>query len=254
MNTPDPLSDEQQKPMEKFDAFVNTHPEQSKNLQLPDETLDAFICDRIKEIASNGQNLEITRVNRNSSELSIIIVEHSYPQLLTDANIWEQWLSDIKTAKERQKDEIIKVLPKAPDEINRLHAKFRSEIESGRFCLTDRILMTITLRTFPESPLALYVGDYDGESHQGIGTDFYLKTLPDLAKKLGFRFITGLNDPKNISFYTKNLGRYLITEIKPEYQKQLFPNAQPTDPDFSTIQFLYPEDTKKFVTNPHGKP
>jgi hypothetical protein len=73
----------------------------------------------------------------------------------------------------------------------------------------------------------LYVGDYDGEKGLGLAVEFYTKSLPKLAEKLGIRFITGLNDGANLSFFTDKLGRYTYWQLTPEARTKLFPDVNP---------------------------
>lgn len=105
------------------------------------------------------------------------------------------------------------------------------------------------MKVLEGNPSALYVGDYDGEENQGIGRDFYLNTLPAVAKQLGFRFITGANNGKNISFFLQTLGRFTYNDIKPEFRNALFPNANPqsSDIDLWTVQFVNQEDIAEYV-------
>lgn len=239
----------QQSVSEKFDAFVSAHPEQARNLELPDEVLEALVPSRIRKVVSNPANLEVSRFRNSDDELSIIVVEHDYSEQLTDKSAWEQWRANIEAIKKEQEGNLITFLPEAPEGINRLHARFGSEVDSGRFSLSDRILMTVGISVLSEVPDALYVGDYDGEVRQGIGSDFYQNTLPEFARKLGVRFITGLNDAKNISFFVNTIGRYTYWDIKPEHREQLFPDTDPNiaSTNFSTVQFLFPEDKEKYV-------
>ena len=62
---------------------------------------------------------------------------------------------------------------------------------------------------------------------------------------MGLRFIVGQNNAVNSSFFMETLGRYSVQELKPEYQRTLFPGKLG---DFRfTIQFLYPDDVEKYV-------
>ncbi len=100
----------------------------------------------------------------------------------------------------------------------------------------------------------LYVADYDAIENKGIGTEFYTELLPKIARSKNIRFITGKNDKDNISFFSNpnGLNRAKLSEIKPEYRYDFFPEIGLEDlieEDFSipTVQFLYEEDKEKYL-------
>lgn len=227
---------------DKFDTWIIENPKKARELDLPDEFLKLLVPTRVHELSTNDDSMDVFRFGEDKDETSIMAVERSCPHELTNPEIWQDWLSAIEDTRRKMAGQLIKVLPEAPSGVDRLHARFRNEIESGKISLTDRILMTCRMRVLPENPLTLYVGDFDGETHKGIGSDFYNNTLPNFARKLGFRYIIGQNNARNISFFVGTLGRTMYRDIKPEYRSQLFPSS-----DFQTIQFLYPEDRDKFV-------
>lgn len=218
------------------------------------EALSLLVPHRIYEVAKNPAKIEIRPLHIEQGEISILVLEKDYVELLTDDQAWRQWESDIEVALKAQEGKRFKVTPQAPESINRLHAKFRTEIDKGELSLSDRILMISKLRIHPSNSQALYVGDFDGESHQGIGQDFYKNILPALANDLGLRFIIGQNHAGNISFFKKTLGRYTMDEIKPEFQSTLLSDNIARDDKFSTIQFLYVEDIEKYVSKDKIRP
>ncbi len=118
----------------------------------------------------------------------------------------------------------------------------------------EDILMRCHMFTRHDNADLLYVHGYDAIEHKGIGTEFYTELLPKLAKDNGVRFITGKNNDDNITFFTdpKGLGRYRFSQIKPEFQKYLFPDIDEDTmgDDFKnlyTIQFLFEEDKDKYL-------
>lgn len=214
--------------------------------QVSKEALMLLIPNRVPEIATNQNNIEVRQLPNQPGEISLLVIEKDYPKELTNPQSYSQWQKDDEAALEAQAGKSFKTTPEAPESINRLHAKFRTQINQGELSLKDRVLMTCRLRLYPDNPEALIVGDFDGEAHQGIGHDFYKNTLSSLAKSIGLRFIVGDNHSGNFSFFKDTLGRYTLAELKPEFQKTLFPGR--SDDQF-TIQFLYPEDIKKYVNN-----
>jgi len=216
-----------------------------RNESIPENILAELIPQRVFDIATNRDNLEVHRLGDKPEEISILVIEKDYPQQLTAQEDWNKWQEEKAKARKSQKGQMVKILPNSPNRINRLHAKFNSDINAGTLALADRVLMTCKLRLYPDNNQALYVGDFDGETHQGIGQDFYKNTLPSFCKNLGLQFIVGKNNAQNISFFKETLGRYTVDELKPEYQATLFPGKHKDK--FFTIQFLNNGDVDVYV-------
>ncbi|MFA6170928.1 MAG: hypothetical protein WCW77_01965 [Patescibacteria group bacterium] len=207
---------------------------------LSNDSLIALAPQRIFEIAADKKNVRVLQMPSEPGCISVMVVERDFPEELTNFKAWNAWQKDIKTALENKKS-----LPRAPEGVDRLHAKFSSKINRGDLQLDDRIFMACDFLIHPGNKEAARIEDFDGETHQGIGQDFYLNTLPDLARKLGLRYIVGRNNEMNLSFFKEALKRYTLDDVKPEFYDQLFPeNAG--DPYF-TIQFLYDEDVRKYI-------
>lgn len=203
---------------------------------------------RISELIEKPENLRILRLPNYGDGIGMLVYESNSSKKLTDEKAWQDWLATIEQAKNEQRGEMIIVTPQRPPEVDRLHAKFKELIQSGELKFTDRILLTFRLSIVSDNPEVLYVGEYDGEKSSGIALDFYLNTLPELAKRVGIRFITGLNTVSNIGFFVGKIGRVRSSSIKPEWRKYFFPSvdADSTVHEYSTVQFLYPEDKEKY--------
>lgn len=212
-------------------------------LPLNKDALSVLVPERVKELVKNPDNLVVEQLRNEKAEVAMLVYEKDYPNTLTDPNAYAEWMKAIKIATDRQEGKSMKIMPKAPHGVNRLHEKFRYLLEQGRLSLKDRVLMASVFRVYPYNKQALFIGDFDGEAHQGIGQDFYKNTLPKFAKSLGMRFIVGENRMGNYTFFTNTLERCTVHDLKPEY-KNLFPEKEN---DFFTIQFLYSEDKKKYV-------
>ncbi len=216
------------------------------------ELMRASISDLIPksllEAARNPEQVEIMPLRQVDDELNLIVVEHNYGGQTEEAT-WSEWLKAVKDAEEKGAGRRIVYLPPAPPKIDRLHARFSSEIESGRFSLSDRILLTVTLRIHTHGENKLYVKDYDGEKGLGVAKEFYTSTLPRLAKELGIRFIIGENHAGNLLFFTEKLGRYTYWQLKPEFRQGLFPDVVPNSKmgELVTIQFVEPDDVPKYI-------
>ncbi len=209
------------------------------------QSLSLFVPKKVYEIAKDSRNIEIRPIGSEKTQVSVLVLEKNAAEGLTNPEAWKQWEENYAAALDEQAGKAFRKTPPAPGSVNRLHAKFKSEIDKGELSINDRILMTVRVGIYRENPQALMVGDFDGEPHQGIGQDFYKNVLPQLARNLGLRFIIGDNRTQNVSFFTETLGRYTLDQLKPEYQETLFPGRAGWQ-DF-TIQFLYPEDAGKYV-------
>lgn len=209
------------------------------------DVLLSLVPQRVRDIAKNKDNIEVRQLRGEGGGISVLVIEKDYPDELTSPEAYLRWKQDIEVAKKAKEGKTVKILPRAPAGINRLHAIFSSDIDQGKLFFSDRILMTCKLRISPENPKALYVAYIDGESHRGIGQDFYRNTLPTFCRNLGLRFIVGLHNSKNLSFFTDTLGGYTPKQLKPEFQNTLFP-FEMNNP-FFVIQFLYSEDVEKYV-------
>ncbi|MCF7834130.1 MAG: hypothetical protein K9L98_02115 [Candidatus Pacebacteria bacterium] len=209
------------------------------------ETLAAFVPERVRSVAVNPKNIELYQLSDEQGEISVLVLEKDYPTKLTDKEEYSKWKHNIELAKQVQERVRFKILPNAPTSVNKLHAKFSSLIDSGYLSLSTRVLMFTKVLLYPSNPEALFVKDFDGETQQGIGQDFYKNQLPVLAKNLGLRFVVGQNNGGNFTFFKDTLGRYTQEDLKPEFRVVLFPDH--INDRFFTIQFLYPEDIEKYV-------
>ena len=66
---------------------------------------------------------------------------------------------------------------------------------------------------------------------------------------MGIRFITGLNNRRNISYFTDKLGRSTLAEIKPELRTTFNSNPSGEILENLTIDFIKPEDQAAFVSS-----
>jgi len=153
---------------------------------------------------------------------------------------WNQWQIDIGNGKSDPDH--------PPKSINVLHARNRDDILNEVVKLSDRILMTCDLSIHTDGENMLKVEYYDGEEGSGIGKDFYLNTLPQIARELNIKFITGLNTDESVGFFVDKIGRYTLSQLKPEAAENLFPEEDMDFSDFVTIQFLDQKDIKKYVS------
>lgn len=205
----------------------------SAKLEIPDHVLPVFVPEIVYELAENPDNVRIVRKPYLYGTVAFAVVESHYPHRLTDPDAWKAYTDD--------------PFGVTPPGINYFHLYHEEMVSRGLLALDDRVMMYLRMAPVRKSPQVLYIFDFDGEARKGIGTEFYTRTLPPAARKMGFRFITGLNNPRNLSFYVNRVGRYPITSIKPEFLPLLFPNTIQSGEHKYTVQFLYPEDEEQMV-------
>ncbi|MCL5774631.1 MAG: hypothetical protein M1333_00295 [Patescibacteria group bacterium] len=236
----------------RLGEWIEKNP-QSKISQIPAELYLAFLPRRVYEVASDPGKVNTLPLQSDNRVWFLAREQDYYAEQLTDPKAWDEWQ---KTREEEAQKSTsgIRVLSGAPRTVNHFHAKYYKEVNAGRLMLTDRILMENHFGQEPASPEVLHTVFFDTERRQGIGKEFYQSTLPGVAKQFGIRFIVGNNNVANLSFFADaetGLGRSSLNQIKPEYRKQFFPNFSVDDPtrDYSqyTVQFLYPEDKKKYL-------
>jgi hypothetical protein len=219
-------------------------------LELPPNVREAFIPAKIYELADNPDQVEIVIwkhfVAQDIQTLQMVIIEKNSPKHLTNPEAWQNWRDEMKQAAQKPG---MKVFPPIPEEVDRFHAEYDREIENGVVSLQDRVMMTVNFQMEKKAPYTLQVNYFDGETRSGIGSDFYLNQLPDIARTLGFRFITGSNSEENITFFTDKLGRSRATEIEEDKAKLIFPSLARLEEDreLDTVQFLYEEDEEIFA-------
>lgn len=225
-----------------WDDTVNSTISQILNAGLPN---DAFIPESIPNIAENSDNIYLnTSFDIIKQQWKIRIIETNYPHELTNKVDYEKWQEDLHQAK-NDTSKKFKILPDAPPTVDRLHAKYYKEINSWELNLDDRLLLQCRIAKSLWNDEALYVHEYDWEKSKWIAKDFYINTLPRVAKQMWFRFIVWDQNHKNIDFFINKIWRYMIFDLKPKYRATLFGCVFPED--LFTFQFLYQEDIEKYI-------
>lgn len=199
---------------QKFNEWKEQNPDQPLD-EMPSELYPVFIPTKLWSEAENVDDIKIVAGKAGSGILFKAVRNHDQP--LTN--------------------------------LNRLNAESGNYREDSK----TEILMRCHMLNHGKDNNVLYVMDFDSIEHKGIGTEFYTDILPEIAKKTEIRYIIGQNNSNNISFFTQSngLNRSLITDLKPEFAKYLFPQLDPNSltehETLNTIQFLYEEDKEKFL-------
>ena len=217
-----------------------------------EESLQLLIPKTAYDSAVDAEKVQLIPVNEDDGCLTIVVVEHDYPRQLTDESAWSDWQSEIAENSGTERDGmLIRRKPTPPANVNPLHANLEQLISTGKIHFTDRVLLTCKLQVFPQTPHTIYVDSYDGESHKGIGTDFYQNALPQFAKTVGKRFLVGHNREDNITFFVDQLGRSTYGEVLQQLRTEVFPTRNENSSGTRyTVQFLFESDQEKYLGKP----
>ena len=208
-------------------------------------TIRAWVPELVFELADNPNNVRIMVLSDSDKNVSIVVYETNFSEQLTSPSEWNLWLSG-----EGRYGIGEDYYPDSYHAINHLHVTLSDLIEAGKLKITDRVLLYFDIFRNPDEPEVFYINEFDCEKEKNIATTFYTQTLPAIAKKVGVRFIVGQNNPLNFEFFIKKIGRSAIDQIKPEFRKKFFPTYNPiSEYPYMTIQFLYPEDRKKYLVD-----
>lgn len=126
--------------------------------------------------------------------------------------------------------------------------EFRHIVEQGKLKLSDFVTNRVLLTQMTHEEL--HVSDYDDQESlrgKGVANSFY-KRLRELAQHMGFRFLTGLNTPRNVGYFVEKLGRVRLRDVKPDLRASLKSNYSTNDLDFFTVDFLNPHDKEQFLS------
>lgn len=214
-----------------FDDWIKD-PNHQRRLDMPEKPLRYLIIpERLLELADDPTQINTLSLSRKR--------KYPNPNLL-DAIILER---------EGRKDRRGKA-PKNGSGAALLDADGIHLIHAGLISPNDLILHAIQMSVKGKGRERLYIHTYQDREelrHQGIATSFYGR-LRENAIRMGFRFIQGVNNSKNIEFFTKKLGRRTLEEIKPELQKFFWNISKLVEkPNLYTIDFLRPEDEEVFL-------
>jgi len=207
----------------------------NENKDISQDILLSLIPQKVFEAARNPENIIIKQFDKGDGNFSVIVVEKDYPIELTNEDDYNKYLEK----REKRKKLDAKGMLQKPKSMDRLHQQF---FEPANLSFSDRVLMECTLNISKSNPTILQVVNYDGEKHQGIGQDFYKNILPNFARQNECRFIIGLNNSANSSFFIEMLGRYPIYCFKSEFRAEL-----PCLVVDTSVQILYEEDKKKIL-------
>ncbi len=215
---------------------------------LPDAAFRYFIPPRILELSDDPRQVHIHRVESEKTYASFIISERKKNPVSDEAAFWQFverfWQHPhLYRTEERRK----------PATVDNIHATHYYWITSGLLTLNDYVWLRIRLER--KSPMNVYVDthwDREEQHGKGVGHSFYAR-LQEIMKAVGYRYITGQNTNRNLSFFidpVKGLGRVPLSKIKKAKRHEFFDNPEKisrADIRKKTIDFLYPEDKGKYV-------
>lgn len=237
---------------------------QNPRLDIPPEALRYLVVPRrVLELAQDPSQVRLVTIVAQEDEARVLIVEDrnkpvSDPESLHQHLDTLKKFHDAERARQHSEGRRVYVAPKKrpvrPSNVDQEHVRYRDLIEAGTLTVNDYVTNHVGLRR-ETNPQTLYVSHYDDRTEirgKGVATDFY-KRLPEAAKKIGFRFLVGWNEERNVGFFVDKLGRTLINDIRPE-DRSLFGatdieirGEQEPGEFIRTVQFLYPEDKGQYL-------
>ena|SRR3989338_3742864 len=239
---------------EAFEAWISD-PRNSMHLDMPVSALRyLLIPQRVLELSDRPSEVDILLLEQTAQKIEAFVLEHK-AEPITDMKLLEAFLEEEKKRETDAREQagndgqpFVFVPSEPPDGIDLYHLAHPELVENGRLQLSDHVTNHISISTADNR--RMIVGKYlDRKSlhKQGVGKSFYSR-LHNSARELGFRFIQGGNNVKNLWFFTTVLGRATLDQIRPE-RRALFNPTPPEDREIvDTIDFLYPEDATDFVT------
>lgn len=208
---------------------------------------------RILELAEQPSAVDVLVLEQDRDLLRAFIFERK-DKPITDKKALYEYLVYVagyevkEKAKAEASDKIyLSIKPKPPQNVDIYHARFSELVNSGSLQLNDYVTNEIGLNIYKDDQLN--VADYSDRETlrgKGIATSFY-KRLHEVAKELGFRFITGYNRDVNLSFFLEKLGRSTLSKVKPEFKTTFLPAESDRNQNLLTIDFLREGDKELFL-------
>lgn len=233
-----------------------SNPAHKQKLSLPDQVIRAFIpLELLKQVTDPTETHIVSKGKPSDRILRLAIFQRqdipiSNPESLTHYAA-ETMIKAAEHERTRTNPRDHFRRPEAPDDIDSTHASNYELVATNKLTAYDIITHQIILE-IPDRddyPEVLHVGDFSDNDEvrgKGIATSFYTQ-LRDLARDMGFRYIVGTNNERNIGFFTGKLGRSKLVSIDPSKRVQFNPSGVLDKLDTKTVDFLYPEDKEHYL-------
>ncbi len=221
--------------------------------QLSAELIKKLVPESTRMQAEDCSQFEPLQIPAEEN-IHIVAVEHNATSGITYENDFQQWLTDLENysrlmKESREQRTPLPPYPKLPEGIDPLHADWYQTYETFPFAFDDRILFSADFRIWdPGTKLGtqtLYVAWYKGIRNAGLASEFFTRTLPEIAKVSGCRYLVVEPNSGSLDFFQQKLGHVFRSELTAEAQ-DLFAKSIPVLPP-GTIQFFYQEDIEKYV-------
>jgi len=214
------------------DWFTKTNPYQ----ELPStaESVRYLISPGVWGFVGDPARMDVVMTTCDPERIEIFVIEHM-----------DQPLTNIESLR-RYEEEISRPRTQLPADVDPFHWEALDEVLDGRIQVTDKIYNEIYLKSIGDELCVIAYGDRSELRGKGIATSFYQR-LREVAKKLGFRYITGKNEKENKDFFKKKLGRVSFDQLPDDLQEYFERHHggdidhMDKDEDF-TVDFLNPED------------
>lgn len=196
---------------------------------------------RLLELATEPAHVSVRVLEATPDTFDFLVVE-TFPSPISDQRAlaeyiqaYERFFSSIVAGESVQK-------PPIPEDIDPYHVYYNEYIDRGILHLNDKLLLNISIDR--ADPTELFVGAYQGRTDQegkGIARSFY-ERLREIARTLGFQYITGENSEENIGYFVTQLGRKRFAELPSPLQEEFENNHPDVDLELFTVDFLQPEN------------
>jgi len=213
----------------------------TRRLDLPDDALRyLLIPQRILELSTNPERVKIWPLIVKPDEISALIIEP------LDKPITDKQVLDRYTKERERKAKKHLLIPDIPEGVDRFHVLYQHFLSDGSLSLNDRVMLEVHLKKGREDELHVVTYlDREENLHKGVAKGFYGR-LRDIAKQLSFRFITGQNSTRNISFF-KRIGRATLDKVDPSFWKEIIGDISNIEPETYSIDFLNEKDKDKYI-------
>lgn len=232
-----------------FDEWT-ANPKNAPRLDMPHNAMRYFLIpSKLLEIVADPSKVDVKILTNFPERISsVVYVQKDEPVTnLESLNRYVQAMNEFK----KRGDSKNMPFPKIPPDVDYLHAHFARMGHGNKFDFKEFIINEMNLSSFSRD--ILHVDSYDNRNefnNRGIATSFYNR-LHESAKKMHYRYITGFNNPDNVTFFTNKLGRVPLDQIPRMKRSHFSPSSIEEDnPQHFTIDFLYPEDKAKYVGSP----
>ena len=238
-------------------------PQNRRRLDLPKPALrHLLISQRVLELAEDPAQVGIVVDGQTPNTIDAYVIEHR-PLAISNRESLKRYIGERNKYREdyksraRARGEHIFILPdrRRPylsADVDRYHVLYYRLVKAGLIGLNDYIINRINLGN-NRHPELLFVRDYSDRDElrgKGIASSFYAN-LRQVVIEMGFSYLAGLNNPRNVDYFKSKLGRSALGEVKPELRIFFTDHPDKIDLVNITIDFLDASLKTEFLDSTH---